>query len=193
MLTYDKETLDELQDQILTSNVTDNSLMKPSKIKSKNKQLMTNCKGVVQAINEVYEKGKQIEEYTTRSVLEQNALIGDAYNDPAVMKKLKSLAPSVIEGLVVVKNQIDDVLQLVLDDYEDVFSVNNTITEFKLTYVPIGKIRMYVNGVRQFKTCFRYNPSRNSVTWVFTKEKGGFDIEDSEVVFEYDYNREDDN
>jgi hypothetical protein len=52
---------------------------------------------------------------------------------------------------------------------------------------------MYVNGVRQFKTCFRYNPSRNSVTWVFTKEKGGFDIEDSEVVFEYDYNREDDN
>jgi hypothetical protein len=49
---------------------------------------------------------------------------------------------------------------------------------------------MYVNGVRQFRTCFRLNKSSNSITWLFTKEKGGFDIEDSEVVFEYDYNRE---
>jgi len=188
----DKETLNELQDQILTSNVTDNPLMKPSKIRSKNKMLETNNKGVVQAINEIFEKSKQIETYTTESVLAQNQLIGDAYNDPDLMRKLKSIAPNVIDALIDVKSEVDNILQFVLDDYEDVFTVNKNITEFKLTYTPIGKIRMYVNGVRQFKTCFRYNPTKNSVTWIFTADKGGFDIEDSEVVFEYDYNREGD-
>lgn len=190
MSSIDTATLNDLQDQILTSNVTANPLMKPSKIPSKNKVLKTNNKGVIQAINELFDKNQQIETYTTESVLNQNKLIGDAYNDPDIMAKLKSIAPNVIEGLIDMKNRIDTVLQFVLDDYEDVFTVNHGVTEFKLTYTPIGKIRMYVNGVRQFRTCFRYNPAKNSITWIFTSDKGGFDIEDSEVVFEYDYNRE---
>lgn len=188
-MSFDKDTLNELQDSILTSNVTDNPLMKYSKIASRNKVLKTNNKGVVQSINELYDKSVQIEAYTTESVLSQNKLIGDANNDPDMMRKLKSIAPNVIDGLIEIKQQVDQVLQFVLDDYEDVFTVHNPVTEFRLTYVPIGKVRMYVNGVRQFRTSFRLNKSTNSITWIFTSEKGGFDIEDSEVVFEYDYNR----
>ena len=189
MSSFDKDTLNELQEQLLTSNVTDNPLMIKSKIKSKNKTLNTTMKGVIQAINEVYEKTNQIEVYTTEAVTTQNKLIGD-FNDPDLINKLQTLAPTVIEALVDTREQLDNILQFVLDDYEDVFTVNTPINEFKLTYTPIGKIRMYINGLRQFKTSFRYNKDRNSITWVFTSDKGGFDIEDSEVVFEYDYNRE---
>lgn len=183
-------TFEELQEKVLTRDITENPLMTPSKINTKNKTLPTKCKGVVQSITETYKKVQQLEEYETEFATFQNSIVGDAFNDPTMLDKLKSVAPTVIDGLVSLKDEIDSILQFVLDDYEDVFTVTEPVEEFILTNVPIGKIRMYVNGVRQFRTCFKYNKTKNSISWVFTAENGGFDIEDSEVVFEYDYNRE---
>jgi len=186
----DKLNFNELQEKILTSDITNNPLMTSSKIDTKNKTLPTKCKGVVQSISETYKKVQQLEKYETDFATFQNNIVGDAFNDPRMLEKLKSVAPTIIDGLVNLRDEIDSILQFVLDDYEDVFTVTEPITEFTLTNVPIGKIRMYVNGVRQFRTCFKYNQAKNSILWVFTAENGGFDIEDSEVVFEYDYNRE---
>jgi hypothetical protein len=186
----EKLSFNELQEKILTSDITNNPLMTSSKIDTKNKTLPTKCKGLVQSVNETYKKVQQLEKYETDFATFQNSIVGDAFNDPSMLEKLKSVAPTVIDGLVNLRDEIDSILQFVLDDYEDVFTVTEPVTEFTLTNVPIGKIRMYVNGVRQFRTCFKYNKTRNSISWVFTAENGGFDIEDSEVVFEYDYNRE---
>lgn len=190
MSTFDTDTMNEIQEQVLTTNVTDNPLMPYNKIARKNKQLNTNNKAVIQAVNELFSKSTQVEKYTTDSVIAQNKIIGDAINDPDMLNKLKGVAPTIIDALVNTKNQIDDLLQFILDDYEDVFNVTDAVAEFPLTHVPIGKIKMYINGMRQFRTTFEYNKDTNTISWLYVPEKGGFDIEDSEVVFEYDYNRE---
>ena len=80
-------------------------------------------------------------------------------------------------------------LKLVPDDFEDVFDVpeGEYQSVFYLTHKPIGKIRLYIDGIRHFSTTFEYDKIENKCTWVFTPENGGFDIEDAEVIFEYDY------
>jgi len=190
MPTFDTDTMNEIQDKVLTNNVTDNPLMPYSKVARKNKQLNTNNKAVVSAVNELFSKSTQVEKYTTDSVIAQNKIIGDAINDPDMLNKLKSVAPTIIDALVDTKNKIDDLLNFILDDYEDVFTVTTKVSNFPLTHTPIGKIKMFINGMRQFRTTFEYDKDTNSINWLFVPDKGGFDIEDSEVVFEYDYNRE---
>lgn len=190
MPTFDTDTMNEIQDKVLTNNVTDNPLMPYSKVARKNKQLNTNNKAVVSAVNELFSKSTQVEKYTTDSVIAQNKIIGDAINDPDMLNKLKSVAPTIIDALVDTKSKIDDLLNFILDDYEDVFTVTTKVSNFSLTHTPIGKIKMFINGMRQFRTTFEYDKDTNSINWLFVPEKGGFDIEDSEVVFEYDYNRE---
>ena len=190
MPTFDTDTMNEIQDKVLTNNVTDNPLMPYSKVARKNKQLNTNNKAVVSAVNELFSKSTQVEKYTTDSVIAQNKIIGDAINDPDMLNKLKSVAPTIIDALVDTKNKIDDLLNFILDDYEDVFTVTTKTSNFPLTHTPIGKIKMFINGMRQFRTTFEYDKDTNSINWLFVPDKGGFDIEDSEVVFEYDYNRE---
>ena len=80
------------------------------------------------------------------------------------------------------------------NDYEDKFSISKDEirTQFVLTHKPIGKIRLFINGIRYFnnvnKKYFDYNSETNTVTWINTDEaQGGFPISDMDVVFEYDY------
>ena len=84
----------------------------------------------------------------------------------------------------------DTVFALDKDDYEEVFHVgeDETKSEFKLTHKPVGKIRMYIDGIRYFKECIEYDAATNTVKWTNGSDKvEGFDITDADVVFEYDY------
>ena len=87
-------------------------------------------------------------------------------------------------------SRADTVFTTAQDAYEDVFHVreDETKSEFKLTYKPLGKIRMYIDGIRYFKECIEYDAITNTVKWTNGSDKiEGFDITDADVVFEYDY------
>ena len=127
----------------------------------------------------------------------------DVYNNEILVKELevesgysmevikKEDVKSFIKGyLEKVSKEMGIDLKLEINEYEDVFTVTTKVSNFPLTHTPIGKIKMFINGMRQFRTTFEYDKDTNSINWLFVPDKGGFDIEDSEVVFEYDYNRE---
>ena len=89
-------------------------------------------------------------------------------------------------------DDVQVIKDLARDDYEDVFHIaeGQTQSEFVLTHKPIGKIRMYIDGIRYFKECIEYDADNNTVKWVNKSENPeGFDITDADVVIEYDYNR----
>lgn len=81
------------------------------------------------------------------------------------------------------------------DDYEDEFEVgeNETMSVFSLTHKPIGKVRFFIDGVRYFSNYYEYKPEDNTVVWLGTVSNmgndKGFDISDSTVVIEYDYDK----
>lgn len=70
--------------------------------------------------------------------------------------------------------------------YQDTFIVNEQPeTNFTLTKTPLNDvIAMNINGITYFPDDFTYNKSKKLITW--NVEKGGFEIVNSKVVFEYD-------
>lgn len=86
--------------------------------------------------------------------------------------------------------------QFALDDYEEVHTAVKPTSTIPLKYRPIGKIRIYINGKREFNNpndetnkLFTYDAETNTVT--FNSENMGYLIGDGTdmVVFEYDYDR----
>ena len=86
--------------------------------------------------------------------------------------------------------------QFALDDYEEVHTAVKPTSTIPLKYRPIGKIRIYINGKREFNNpndetnkLFTYDTETNTVT--FNSENMGYLIGDGTdmVVFEYDYDR----
>ena len=80
MSDIDKLNFNELQEKILTSDITNNPLMTSSKIDTKNKTLPTKCKGVVQSISETYKKVQQLEKYETDFAVERQKPLFIAHN-----------------------------------------------------------------------------------------------------------------
>lgn len=86
------------------------------------------------------------------------------------------------------------------DDYEDKFSVpeGEIRTQFTLTHKTIGKIRLFISGMRYFNNAdvkyFDFDADTNTITWTNTEEEqGGFQISGMDVVFEYDYDKDNEN
>lgn len=84
--------------------------------------------------------------------------------------------------------------QFALDDYKDEYIIpkitdGNYPVKFKLSYEPIGELRIYINGIKYPFDCYHYDKDDNSVEWLFTSEKGGFDLSNHELIIEYDYDR----
>lgn len=180
--------INEVQSDILIENVTNNPLLKASTISTRNKSLDTSAKNVIRSINELLVKINKIEEYTKTSVDNQYQAIGDLTTHPEMITNLHAVSPSIIELLLDVNTRLKAIENLAKDDFEDVFTVGDAVqTEFKLTHKPLGKIYVYIDGLKYLKSNYEYNSETNTITWIFTESKGGFDIKDSEVVFEYDY------
>ena len=79
---------------------------------------------------------------------------------------------------------------LIEENYCDTFNVpeGQYRSVFKLTHKPLGKIRVYVDGIRYFDGCITFDAKKNEATWVNdSSQPEGFDITDADVVFEYDY------
>lgn len=125
----------------------------------------------------------------------------------AALQAIKNSIGTVPDGETIIalidaikeKNNLYD--QLAQDDYEDYHKATEGQTVFNLKYTPIGKVRMYINGQRQFNNLDPDNPNElftvedNVVTWApkdtnaHTKTNQYQISLDDEIVFEYDYDR----
>lgn len=178
----------QLQSDVLLEDTTKNPLFKKSAIATANKSLNTKSKSVVSAINELLKRVNSIESNVTDALNKQFSVIGDAASDTELSNRLHKIAPNIIEGLSKINDNIQEIAAFAADDFEDTFSVTTTAqSEFKLTHTPIGKVRLYIDGIRYFKTCYTYDSTANTIRWTFTAANGGFDIQDADVVLEYDY------
>lgn len=83
-------------------------------------------------------------------------------------------------------------------EYEDSFFVKDgeNRTNFALTHIPIGKIKLFIDGLRYFNgndkadELYTYDKNTNVVTWTNTDDtKEGFQLSDMAVVFEYSYSK----
>lgn len=183
--------INELQSDILGEKLTNNPLMKASKIASKTKALDTKSKTIVTAINELLKGFDNLESVTLDSMNSMYSVLGNFGSDPELINELTSRGAETILALAANNyDTIQEIRDFAKDDYEDVFHVaeGQTQSEFVLTHKPIGKIRMYIDGIRYFKECIEYNADTNTVKWVNdSSNPEGFDITDADVVFEYDY------
>lgn len=111
--------------------------------------------------------------------------------------ELESLtSKKIVDVLVYLFDQSARLSQFALDDYEEVHTAVKPTDTIGLKYRPIGKIRIYINGKREFNNpndetnkVFTYDSEANAVT--FNSTNMGYLIGDGTdtVVFEYDYDR----
>ena len=182
------KNINELQSDILGENLSNNPLMKKSSLPTKNKKLNTNQQIIVPAINEILKAQEKLTKLTNDALNNMYRTLGDLSKDTMLANKITSRGASVIDLLA-------DITDLVTKVYEDKFYVaeNENRTEFKLTHVPAGKIKLFIDGIRYFngndkENFFTYNKSTNTVTWINTDESTeGFQLSDMDVVFEYSY------
>lgn len=199
--------INELQSDVLGEKLTNNPLMKSSSMTAKNKALKTTQKTVVNAINELITKINNFTDTTNKDLVTLYDVIGNFVKDGSLVTEINNRGAETIIALLIntydtqkelvetvktIKEKVTQLEQFALDDYEDTFHVSATETksEFSLTHIPIGKIRIYIDGIRYFSDTISYDESNNTVTWINSSDKEeGFDITDADVVFEYDYNR----
>lgn len=111
--------------------------------------------------------------------------------------ELESLtSKKIVDVLTYLFDQGARLSQFALDDYEEVHTAVKPTDTIRLKYRPIGKIRIYINGKREFNNpndetnkVFTYDSEANAVT--FNSTNMGYLIGDGTdtVVFEYDYDR----
>lgn len=111
--------------------------------------------------------------------------------------ELESLtSKKIVDVLAYLFDQSARLSQFALDDYEEVHTAVKPTDTIGLKYRPIGKIRIYINGKREFNNpndetnkVFTYDSEANAVT--FNSTNMGYLIGDGTdtVVFEYDYDR----
>ena len=185
--------INELQSDILGEKLTNNPLMKASKIASKTKALDTNSKTIVTAVNEILKNLNSLSDKDNDSLNNIYSVLGNFVKTPELVNELTSRGAETVLALAAkAYDDVQVIKDLARDDYEDVFHIaeGQTQSEFVLTHKPIGKIRMYIDGIRYFKECIEYDADTNTVKWVNTSENPeGFDITDADVVIEYDYNK----
>lgn len=185
------KNINELQSDVLGEKLSSNPLMKAHKLVAKNKALNTKQQTVVNAINELLVALNTLSESTANDLGAMYSKLGNFSEDASLDNELiKRNANTVLALAANAYDETQKIKDFAQDDYEDIFHVDadKTQTDFVLTHKPVGKIRMYIDGLRYFKECIEYDEETNTVKWVNDSTKPeGFDITDADVVFEYDY------
>ena len=184
----------ELQADILTEDTAKNTKMPAGKTVRKNKALKTNQKTIVNAINEIRSDQNDILQKNDKSLKDLYDFLGNFAEHADLRNELTSRgAKNVLELVSKTYDMLQAIKDLAQDDYEDKYHIadGETKSDFALTHKPIGKLRIYIDGIRYFSDCIEYNSDTNTVKWVNDSSRPeGFDITDADVVIEYDYKRE---
>lgn len=186
------KNINELQSDVLTEKLSDNPYMKYHVIIEKNKQLNTTSKNIVGAINEVLRKTNTASTTNKAALAELYNVLGHVGVQPELTKKVLAQAPSLIQLVLDMLDRIDSNDALRTVSTKDQYTVRETRQDsFRLSHKPRNEeIKVFINGVQYSNvhtTAFTYDQDQNLVIWQFTEANGGFDIVDSEVVIEYQY------
>ena len=184
--------INELQSDILAERLSNNPYLKYHVLIEKNKQLGTTQQTIIGAINEVLRKVNSASNTNKAALAELYNVLGHVGTHPELTRQVLAQAPSLIELVLNMKNKLDSIDEARNVEIKEQF-VTGEIPQyiFGLTHEPKDEsLKVFVNGVQYFNTntlAFTYEPRDKQVTWIFTEENGGFDLANSEVIFEYKY------
>jgi hypothetical protein len=120
--------IEELQSDILLDNLDDNSLFKESSIASLNKKLITAKQNIVQAINEISNDMKSLNNTVTKSLQQQYDIIGDTLGSPELVEKVTAIDANLILALTKTNNQVKSINQSLAKTKKDIVFVIPKIT-----------------------------------------------------------------
>lgn len=201
-----QDIIQKLQADIVSIDTATNPAIKKINSRlspSKKYILTTRLTKITPAINALSKAQDDLETSLNESVESIFNFVGNVSSDIELRNKFEEYIKShtsvtditIINIIVEIINRLSVVEKFSADDYEDEFEVgeNETMSVFSLTHKPIGKVRFFIDGVRYFSNYYQYNPDDNTVVWLGTvsnmgKDKG-FDISDSTVIIEYDYDK----
>lgn len=170
---------------------------------SKKYILTTSLTKITPAINALSKVQNDLKVSLNKSVNSVFDFVGNVSSDIELRNKFEEYIKShtsvtditIINIIMEIIDRLSVVEKFSADDYEDEFEVgeNETMSVFSLTHKPIGKVRFFIDGVRYFSNYYEYKTEDNTVIWLGTvdnmgKDKG-FEISDSTVVIEYDYDK----
>lgn len=211
----------QLQHDVLIRGLTLNPLMTSHALPQMNKALNTNRKEVVRAINELLASMNTLSGTTSGSINQLTGVVGDYTGNPEALADLRKIEESILlavlkiytdmagdldspEDITDIHQNVKGAIRKINDtvskvnevkayySYDDKKGSPNGETVFHLTYVPIkGSISLRINGVVYDGSEFSYDEEENAVTWLFTEENGGFDLErdefDLSIVYDFLY------
>lgn len=201
-----QDIIQKLQADIVSIDTATNPAIKKINSRlspSKKYILTTSLTKITPAINALSKAQNDLEISLNESVESVFNFVGNVSSDIELRNKFEEYIKShtsvtditIINIIVEIINRLSVVEKFSADDYEDEFEVgeNETMSVFSLTHKPIGKVRFFIDGVRYFSNYYEYKPENNTVIWLGTvnnmgKDKG-FEISDSTVVIEYDYDK----
>ena len=201
-----QDIIQKLQADIVSIDTATNPAIKKINSRlspSKKYILTTSLTKITPAINALSKAQDDLETSLNESVESIFNFVGNVSSDIELRNKFEEYIKShtsvtditIINIIVEIINRLSVVEKFSADDYEDEFEVgeNETMSVFSLTHKPIGKVRFFIDGVRYFSNYYKYKPENNTVIWLGTvdnmgKDKG-FEISDSTVVIEYDYDK----
>lgn len=201
-----QDIIQKLQADIVSIDTATNPAIKKINSRlspSKKYILTTSLTKITPAINALSKAQDDLETSLNESVESVFNFVGNVSSDIELRNKFEEYIKShtsvtditIINIIVEIINRLSVVEKFSADDYEDEFEVgeNETMSVFSLTHKPIGKVRFFIDGVRYFSNYYEYKPENNTVIWLGTvdnmgKDKG-FEISDSTVVIEYDYDK----
>lgn len=201
-----QDIIQKLQADIVSIDTATNPAIKKINSRlspSKKYILTTRLTKITPAINALSKAQDDLETSLNESVESVFNFVGNVSSDIELRNKFEEYIKShtsvtditIINIIVEIIDRLSVVEKFSADDYEDEFEVgeNETMSVFSLTHKPIGKVRFFIDGVRYFSNYYEYKPENNTVIWLGTesnmgKDKG-FEISDSTVVIEYDYDK----
>lgn len=201
-----QDIIQKLQADIVSIDTATNPAIKKINSRlspSKKYILTTSLTKITPAINALSKAQDDLETSLNESVESVFNFVGNVSSDIELRNKFEEYIKShtsvtditIINIIMEIIDRLSVVEKFSADDYEDEFEVgeNETMSVFSLTHKPIGKVRFFIDGVRYFSNYYEYKPENNTVIWLGTvdnmgKDKG-FEISDSTVVIEYDYDK----
>ena len=201
-----QDIIQKLQADIVSIDTATNPAIKKINSRlspSKKYILTTSLTKITPEINALSKAQDDLETSLNESVESVFNFVGNVSSDIELRNKFEEYIKShtsvtditIINIIVEIIDRLSVVEKFSADDYEDEFEVgeNETMSVFSLTHKPIGKVRFFIDGVRYFSNYYEYKPENNTVIWLGTvdnmgKDKG-FEISDSTVVIEYDYDK----
>lgn len=180
---------EELQGAALSVNAKTNTLLKAGPVDLK---LKTTENYVTQAINRIdTDIVTQTDKITNHGEFMANT-IGNVSGDQEVAAKFESLGQSLIENAYDMKNTVDGLVNAVMVRDNVILDSNS---RFPLTQTPIinavHDIRLFINTIEyrkgvHFTVALHPISRKYQLTWTFTEDAGGFNIEeDFSVTLEY--------